>query len=110
MKVFEQMPNNNARFLITGATGTVGRELVKLLLDEGQPVAAVTRNPGTAALPDGVQLVRGDPSHPSTLTSALHGVEAIFVIPRAVGESTAELVCAAAAQGVPRVVVASSAT
>src|SRR5215471_4754310 len=101
------MPSNST-FLITGATGSVGRELVKLLLDEGQPVAAITRNPATAALPRGVQVVSGDPSRPSTLTSALHGVEAIFVIPRAVREATAELLSAAAAQGVRRVVALSA--
>jgi uncharacterized protein YbjT (DUF2867 family) len=102
--------SHNARFLITGATGTVGRALVKLLLDDGQPLAAVTRNPATAALPGGVQVVSGDPSHPGTVASALHGVGALFLVPRATGESTAELLSTAAVHGVKRVVVLSAAT
>jgi AraC-like DNA-binding protein len=37
--------------LITGATGNVGREVVRLILDEGGHVAAVSRNPAAASLP-----------------------------------------------------------
>ncbi len=36
--------------LVTGATGNVGREVVNVLLDDGQEVAAVTRNPAAAEL------------------------------------------------------------
>jgi uncharacterized protein YbjT (DUF2867 family) len=39
--------------LATGATGNVGREVVKLLLDSGEEVGAVTRDPGSAAVPAG---------------------------------------------------------
>lgn len=53
--------------LVTGATGNVGREVVNLLLSGGNNVVAVTRNPATAALPDGAHVVGGDPSHPHTL-------------------------------------------
>jgi uncharacterized protein YbjT (DUF2867 family) len=71
--------------LVTGATGNVGREVVNLLLDDGQEeVAAVTRNPA-AELPGGAHVVGGDPSRPHTLTSALRGVEAVLISPRASG-------------------------
>ena len=50
--------------LVTGATGNVGREVVKLLLESGEEVGAVTRDPGSAAVPAGACVVGGDPSHP----------------------------------------------
>jgi uncharacterized protein YbjT (DUF2867 family) len=96
--------------LVTGATGTVGREVLNLLLEGGAAVAAVTRHPATAALPAAAHLVGGDASRPQTLTSALRGVEAVFLIPRAVGAATAELLALAAEQGVQRVVVLSAVT
>jgi uncharacterized protein YbjT (DUF2867 family) len=96
--------------LITGATGNVGREAVKLLRDDGKKVAAVTRNPDPARLPDGSLVVEGDPSRPATLASALGGVEAILLSPRAVGNAAAELLSLAARQGVQRVAVLSAVT
>ncbi len=96
--------------LVTGATGTVGREVVNLLLEDGAKVAAVTRNPATAALPRGVDVVGGDPSRPRTLTTALRGIEAVFLVPRAVGDATAELLSLAAEEGVERVVLVSALT
>lgn len=101
--------------LITGATGNVGREVVNLLLASGGKVMAVTRHPSTAALPDSAVVVEGDPTRPQTLVSALHGVEAVFISPRALGDATAgaataELLKLAAAQGVQRVVVLSAVT
>ncbi len=46
--------------LVTGATGNVGWEVVNLLLEDGQKVAAVTRNPATAALPCAAHVVGDD--------------------------------------------------
>src|SRR5438270_5938866 len=101
--------------LVTGATGNVGREVVKLLLESDGKVVAVTRNPATAALPDGAHVVGGDPSRPQTLAPALRGVEAVFISPRALGDATAgaatvELLKLAAKQGARRVVVLSAVT
>jgi uncharacterized protein YbjT (DUF2867 family) len=95
-------------FLVTGATGSVGRTAVGLLLAQGHKVVAVTRDPSHSGLPGEAQVVAGDPSKPETL--ALHGVEAILLGPRAVGSATAELLSLAAAHGVRRVVVLSAAT
>lgn len=64
--------------LVTGATGNVGHHVVQMLLDGGVKVRAVTRDPASAGLPAGADLVAGDPSHPQTLEAALRGVEAIF--------------------------------
>jgi uncharacterized protein YbjT (DUF2867 family) len=96
--------------LVTGATGNVGREVVKLLLGNGQKVVAVTRNPTTAALPDGARVVSGDPSRPETLASALDGVETIFLSPRAIGDAAAKLLALAVKQGVHRAVLLSAVT
>ena len=101
--------------LVTGATGNVGREVVNLLLDDGQEVVAVTRNPAAAKLPGGAHVVSGDPSRPQTLTSALRGVEVVLISPRALGDATAgaataELLALAAEQGAERVVALSALT
>ncbi len=96
--------------LVTGATGKVGRELTRLLLENGKEVVAVTRNPATAALPSGAMVVSGDPSQPKTLTSALRDVEAIFLNPATVRDATAGLLSLAARHGVRRVVMLSALT
>jgi uncharacterized protein YbjT (DUF2867 family) len=96
--------------LVTGATGNVGREVVELLLGEGETVVAVTRTPSAASLPGGAEVVGGDPSRPTTLTSALYGVDTLFLVPRAVGGATAELLSLARETGVPRVVLVSALT
>lgn len=95
--------------LVTGATGNVGREAVRLLLEAGAEPGAVTRDP-TAGLPDGVRVVVGDPSRPASIAPVLDGVEAILVSPRAVGGATAELLALAAGRGATRVVVLSAVT
>lgn len=84
--------------LVTGATGTIGRHLVATLMEAGADVRAVTRNP------DAEGLVVGDPSRPATLATALEGVSALFLHPRAVGEAATELVALAKQHGVTRVV------
>lgn len=100
--------------LVTGATGNVGREVVNVLLEDGKKVVALTRNPA-AELPGGAHVVGGDPSHPQTLTSALRGVKAVLISPRALGDATAgaataELLALAVEQGVKRVVALSAVT
>jgi len=96
--------------LVTGATGNVGREVVKLLLADGEKIAAVTRNPSAAKLPGDAHVIGGDPSRPATLAPALSGVEAVFLSPRAVGNGAAELLARVAEQGAKRVTVISAVT
>lgn len=96
--------------VVTGATGTVGRAVTGLLLEERQTVAAVTRDPARASVPRGARLVGGDPSRPTTLTETLAGAEAILLSPRAVGGAARELLRLAAEHGVTRVVVLSATT
>ena len=66
--------------LVTGATGHVGRHVVSQLLRTGAAVRALTRNPDSAGLPGGVDVVRADLSVPDTLDACLDGVEAVFLV------------------------------
>ena len=63
--------------LVTGATGTNGRLIVKALLQAGVPVRAMVQDPSRAAdLPqEGADLVAADFDRPHTLVDALSGVE-----------------------------------
>jgi uncharacterized protein YbjT (DUF2867 family) len=66
--------------LVTGATGTVGRQTVAQLLGTGAAVRAVTRHPERARLPGDVEVVGCDLSDPDTLAPALKDVEAVFLV------------------------------
>ncbi|WP_020576638.1 NAD(P)H-binding protein [Actinopolymorpha alba] len=66
--------------LVTGATGTVGRQVVSQLLDAGARVRALARHPESADLPSEVEVVRGDLSAPDTLEPALDGVTSVFLV------------------------------
>ncbi|MGW0701557.1 SDR family oxidoreductase [Streptomyces sp. NPDC002867] len=66
--------------LVTGATGTVGRQVVAELLRRGHSVRALTRDPGKADFPAGVEVVRGDLTDPATLAAALQGVTGLHLI------------------------------
>jgi uncharacterized protein YbjT (DUF2867 family) len=91
-------------FVITGATGTVGRPLVEALLAQGAAVRAVSRDPGAAGLPAGADLVEGDPARPATIAPLLEGATGLFLHSRAAASTAAELVALAADHGVRRVV------
>jgi uncharacterized protein YbjT (DUF2867 family) len=67
-------------YLVTGATGNVGTELVRTLGEAGEPARALVRSP-EAELPPGVEAVTGDLDHPETLRPALSGVRGVFVLP-----------------------------
>lgn len=68
------------KVLVTGATGTVGRQIVTQLVQAGHEVRALTRNPATATLPVGAEVVQGDLALPESLIPALEGVEAVHLI------------------------------
>ncbi|WP_345436401.1 NAD(P)H-binding protein [Actinoallomurus vinaceus] len=89
---------------MTGATGTIGRPLVDLLAGAGAKVRAVTRDPETAGLPAGVEVVAGDPSRPDTIAAFLDGVTAVFLHPRAAGQAAGDLLALARERGAERVV------
>ncbi|MCK8432722.1 NAD(P)H-binding protein [Streptomyces sp. D2-8] len=68
------------RILVTGATGTVGRQVVAELLDRGHEVRALTRDAAKAAFPAGVEVVEGDLTEPDGLAPALEGVTGLHLI------------------------------
>ena len=94
--------------LVTGATGTIGRPLIDILVNQGAKVRAVTHNPQAAGLPAGVEVVEGDLSRPATIAPLLDGVTALFLHPRAVGLAAGELLTLARQRGVQRVVALSA--
>jgi uncharacterized protein YbjT (DUF2867 family) len=67
--------------LVTGATGTVGSEVVKQLVEAGQEVRALVRNPAKASIfGNAVEVVVGDLAKPETLNAAFIGADKTFVL------------------------------
>ncbi|WP_406864644.1 NAD(P)H-binding protein [Streptomyces sp. HUAS MG47] len=66
--------------LVTGASGTVGRQVVAELLHRGHRVRALTRDAAKARFPDGVEVVQGDLTEPDGLAPALEGVTGLHLI------------------------------
>jgi uncharacterized protein YbjT (DUF2867 family) len=66
--------------VVTGATGNVGGEVAAALAARGADVRAVVRDPARASLPAGVELVQGDLELPESLTPALDGARAVFLL------------------------------
>ncbi|WP_067676326.1 NAD(P)H-binding protein [Nocardia miyunensis] len=97
-------------YVLIGATGIVGREVVARLRAADAPVTAITRDPGTAGMPPGTVVVQGDSSVPKIPEQAWSGVEAVLLSSRAAIASAREILSAAADHGARRVVVVSAAT
>lgn len=71
-----------SKILVTGATGTIGRQVALALARDGAPVRAAVRDPAKAAdlAKAGVELVTLDLSLPSSVAAALAGVERLFLL------------------------------
>lgn len=93
--------------LVTGATGTIGSEVVRQLAARGEKVRALSRSPEQARLPSGVETARGHHRDRPAVAAAMAGVEAAFLV-GVFGPEDAEsdrgMVDAARAAGVRRVV------
>ncbi|MFI9804532.1 NAD(P)H-binding protein [Streptomyces sp. NPDC052301] len=92
--------------LVTGATGTIGSEVVRQLAERGEKVRALTRDPARAHVPAGVEAVRGDLRDPDSLREVTTGVTAAFLLrpPGPDEGQDAALVAAARAAGARRLV------
>ncbi len=91
---------------MTCATGTVGSEVIRLLVGQGQPVRGVTQQPDPTGPPDGVETFCGDMSAPADVARALEGVQRAFLeIP---DDNGAAFAAGAARLGLEHVVLLSS--
>ena len=97
--------------LVTGGTGGIGSELLRLLSQAGVPARALTRNLQKAQTLPGITWVVGDLARPETLTTAFEGAKTVFLLTHYL-EDMVELqhnaIAAARAAGVTHVVKVSA--
>lgn len=68
--------------LVSGATGNIGGEVIRHLLERNAAIRALVRDRAKAATLEaqGVELVQGDFNQPETLEAALRGTDAAFLV------------------------------
>jgi uncharacterized protein YbjT (DUF2867 family) len=96
--------------LITGATGRIGRELVRELDAAKADTRVLVRDPARAAgLPTSAERVVGDLDEPATLIPAFDGADRLFLLTPGIGvDQAANAIAAARAAGVRHIVLLSS--
>jgi uncharacterized protein YbjT (DUF2867 family) len=97
-------------YLIVGATGNVGSEVVARLLAAGKQVRVFTRDASKVSYPNGsVQVAVGDLMESDTFAKAVVGVEAVFMMNGVLeGNAFRRAIEAIKASGNPRVVFLST--
>ncbi|WP_371673816.1 NAD(P)H-binding protein [Streptomyces sp. NBC_00289] len=90
---------------VPGATGNVGRELVRILVGAGEAVTAISRGEAHG-LPADARHVRADLADPDSLRPAVDGADALFLL--VAGDDPQGILDAAKAGGVRRVVLVST--
>jgi uncharacterized protein YbjT (DUF2867 family) len=93
--------------LVTGGTGNIGSEAVRLLADQQQPVRALVRDPSRLQR-SGVDVVIGDFEDPGSLEAAMDGVDTVVLISPAIPHQEISVIDAAAWAGVTHVIKATS--
>ncbi len=69
--------------LVTGASGYIGNNIVRRLVEAGKPVRAMVHNPAKAAvrladIRDKIEIVKGDITRPDTLAPLVEGATAVI--------------------------------
>lgn len=93
--------------LVTGATGRVGRNVVSNLVARGASVRVLTRDPARAAVPAGVEVVKGDLLDVDAVREALAGIRTLFLLNAVTGDEFTQAIVTlnlARAAGADRVV------
>jgi uncharacterized protein YbjT (DUF2867 family) len=66
--------------LVTGATGTIGSQVLAHFAGQATAVRALTRSPETAKLPAGITPIGGDLADIDSLRAAMKGVDTLFLL------------------------------
>jgi uncharacterized protein YbjT (DUF2867 family) len=93
--------------LVTGATGTVGGQVIEQLTKRGANVRALVRDPSKANFPAGVEVVQGDLLDVDSLRSAFSGVSTLFLLNAVVADEYTQALIAlniACEAGIERIV------
>ena len=93
--------------LVTGATGKVGSEAVRLLAARHQPTRALVRDPSRAPRGD-VEIATGDFDRPETLDAAMSGIDTVLLVSPALPAQEIAVIDSAVRQGVTRVIKVTS--
>lgn len=96
--------------LITGATGNIGGEVARQLINAGQPVRLFVRDPRKLGdLAGRAEVEVGNLDKPDTLEAALRGVDGLFLVTLGSGDQDMAAAAAARRAGVKRLVKLSTA-
>ncbi|MCA8431112.1 SDR family oxidoreductase [Burkholderia seminalis] len=93
--------------LVTGATGRVGRQVVRQLVDRGVDVRVLVRDPSRADFPAAVTVAQGDMLDIDALRTAFSGVRTLFLLNGVAGDEFTQALIAlnlARESGIERVV------
>lgn len=76
--------------LVTGSTGTIGRQVVDGLVARHATVHALTRNPDKASFPQGVRAVAGEMTDVASMRAALKGIDTLFLLNAVVADEVTQ--------------------
>ena len=78
----------NQKILIIGATGFIGANLLKRLEENHHSVRVLARNPSKVmVISDQTEVVQGDLDDPTSLAPALNGIDIVYYLAHAMGDS-----------------------